>query len=319
MSYDIKNLPHNISNKYKQTINFNDSSSFGYMDKINLDNGLFCIRSDIVFKNTSCLDIIGRSKHLLFNFIIDGETTYETSQKNVSLQTSKDSTVIVADNNSIGRKIFKRKSHLKSVQIILDEKYLKNSVYSHDRILEYFQENDFVKCVKHKKIDTRSKINILDILNINFTNNFDKFHLQSKVFDILYTEFNELFLTKQTDSTNVNFSNYDIKALKQAKYILMENMKNPPSILELAKIIRLNEFKLKVGFKKFFNTTPYKFLFDYKMSLARKLLETGELNINEVSSKIGYKSASSFTTAFGKKFGVNPKDIKKHFLSQILQ
>ncbi len=88
-------------------------------------------------------------------------------------------------------------------------------------------------------------------------------------------------------------------------------MENPPSISELAKLVKLNEFKLKYGFKSFYNTTPYTLLFDYRMEKAKELLETSEYNINEISTIVGYKQSSNFTKAFCKKYGVLPKDIMK--------
>jgi len=51
----------------------------------------------------------------------------------------------------------------------------------------------------------------------------------------------------------------------------------------------------------------YSFLFDYKMEVARKLLETGSHNVNEVGLKVGYSTSSHFIAAFKKKYGITPK------------
>jgi len=65
--------------------------------------------------------------------------------------------------------------------------------------------------------------------------------------------------------------------------------------------------KLKEGFKQIYGTTVYGFLFDYKMELARKLLESGIHNVNEVGLKVGYSTASHFIAAFKKHYGTTPK------------
>jgi AraC-like DNA-binding protein len=39
-------------------------------------------------------------------------------------------------------------------------------------------------------------------------------------------------------------------------------------------------------------------LFDYKMDFARKLLDSGSYNVNEVGLKIGYSTGSHFIAAF---------------------
>ena len=65
--------------------------------------------------------------------------------------------------------------------------------------------------------------------------------------------------------------------------------------------------KLKEGFKQIYGTTVYGFLFDYKMELARKLLESRAHNVNEVGLKVGYSTASHFIAAFKKQYGITPK------------
>lgn len=49
-------------------------------------------------------------------------------------------------------------------------------------------------------------------------------------------------------------------------------------------------------------------MLDYKLEVARKLLDSGHFNVNEVGLKVGYSTASHFITAFKKKYGVTPKN-----------
>jgi len=87
----------------------------------------------------------------------------------------------------------------------------------------------------------------------------------------------------------------------------LKNMAEPPTLQELADEIGLNIKKLKQGFKQVYGDTVYGFLFDYKMEYARKLLDSGTYNVNEVGNRIGYSTASHFIAAFKKKFGTTPK------------
>jgi AraC-like DNA-binding protein len=43
------------------------------------------------------------------------------------------------------------------------------------------------------------------------------------------------------------------------------------------------------------------------MDYARKLLDSGTYNVNEVGLKIGYSTGSHFIAAFKKKFATTPK------------
>jgi len=94
---------------------------------------------------------------------------------------------------------------------------------------------------------------------------------------------------------------------KKAKEIIIANMAEPPGLQELADQVGLNLKKLKMGFKQIYGDTVYGFLFDHKMEYARKLLDTGSYNVNEVGLKIGYSTGSHFIAAFKKKFATTPK------------
>src|SRR5690554_8031136 len=100
--------------------------------------------------------------------------------------------------------------------------------------------------------------------------------------------------------------------IQQAKDILIKNIAEPPTLQENADEVGINIKKLKQGFKQVYDDTAYGFLFDYKMEYARKLLDSGTYNVNEVGSKNGYSTTSNVIAAFKKKFGATPK---KYLLS----
>jgi len=90
-------------------------------------------------------------------------------------------------------------------------------------------------------------------------------------------------------------------------------MTNPPSLIELSEEINLSLKKLKEGFKKIYGKPVYQFLIEYKMELAKKLLSVNDYNVNEVSIKLGYSTASHFITAFKNKYGLTPKKFKQNY------
>ena len=99
----------------------------------------------------------------------------------------------------------------------------------------------------------------------------------------------------------------NVLKIRQAKEIVLNNIAEPPSLQELADKVGLNLKKLKMGFKQIYGDTVYGFLFDYKMDYARKLLDSGSYNVNEVGLKIGYSTGSHFIAAFKKKYATTPK------------
>ena len=96
--------------------------------------------------------------------------------------------------------------------------------------------------------------------------------------------------------------------LNKIKGIISDNLDNERfGVSELADEIGLNIKKLKEGFKQIYGDSVFSFLFDYKMEVARKLLESGDNNVNEVGHKVGYSTSSHFIAAFKKKYGTTPK------------
>ncbi len=175
------------------------------------------------------------------------------------------------------------------------------------KLLKEFENS--MKILDYSNLSLKS-LNILqDILNPPFEGNLKRMFLEAKVLEILAIKFDEI--AKKQDVKKSNLSKDDIERIYFAKEILLKNMKNPPTIKELAKLTSTNDFKLKKGFKEIFGTTIFNLLYEERMSLAKDLIETKEFNIKEVSAKIGYKSQSHFSVAFNKKFGVNPSEIFK--------
>jgi AraC-like DNA-binding protein len=99
----------------------------------------------------------------------------------------------------------------------------------------------------------------------------------------------------------------NVMKIKKAKEIIIANMAEPPGLEELSEQVGLSLKKLKMGFKQIYGDTVYGFLFDYKMDYARRLLDSGSYNVNEVGLKIGYSTGSHFIAAFKKKFATTPK------------
>lgn len=138
------------------------------------------------------------------------------------------------------------------------------------------------------------------------TNTIRNLYYKAKAYELLSLYFNK---AAGPDVEQCPFLNDEENVLKirKAKDIVIANMAEPPSLQELSREIGLSLKKLKEGFKQIYGDSVFSFLFDYKMEYARKLLDTGEYNVNEVGLKVGYSTSSHFIAAFRKKFGTTPK------------
>lgn len=79
------------------------------------------------------------------------------------------------------------------------------------------------------------------------------------------------------------------------------------SIRSVARAAGSNEFKIKQGFRRVYNTTVFGYLRKVRMEEARRQFERGERNVASVAAAVGYSNPSHFARAFRRQFGVNPK------------
>ncbi|MDX2249014.1 MAG: AraC family transcriptional regulator [Bacteroidia bacterium] len=131
-------------------------------------------------------------------------------------------------------------------------------------------------------------------------------YYRGKIFEILSLYFSRED-EKSADNCPFLHDEQNVEKIRQAKKILLDRMSEPPALPELAREVGLNEYQLKVGFKNIYGNTVYKFLTDHRMDQARKMLDTGNFRVNEVSFHIGFTNPSHFIAAFRKKFGITPK------------
>ena len=68
----------------------------------------------------------------------------------------------------------------------------------------------------------------------------------------------------------------------------------------------LNEFKLKKGYKHFFNTTVFGYILHLRMQKAKALLSDPQMTISDVAQFVGYNNTGSFSYEFKKRFGHSP-------------
>ncbi len=218
-------------------------------------------------------------------------------------------------NSEKGKSFHKENSKMKNIIIFVKLNFLKNllndSVEIKD-IVKYLKNKNNSLLLKSTQTDIQTKLCAYAIYNSSWTTKLDTIFVESKVLEILSYELQGLLKEKKEENSNIIFDEYNKRALEKAKVILIKDLQNPPSISELSKLVNLNEFKLKYGFKKLFNITPYNFLLQHKLFKAKELLESGEMNVSEVALKIGYKQSHGFSNAFVKQFGIRPKELIKN-------
>ena len=99
---------------------------------------------------------------------------------------------------------------------------------------------------------------------------------------------------------------YDIPAIEFAKHLIEKDPTSHIHIPMLADRAGINEFKLKIGFKELFKTSPYQYRLHLCLEKAKELLDQTDDTIDQIDSKVGFDTYSGFSTAFKKAYSIAP-------------
>ncbi|MBW4085030.1 AraC family transcriptional regulator [Paenibacillus sp. S150] len=83
------------------------------------------------------------------------------------------------------------------------------------------------------------------------------------------------------------------------------------TLQQLAEMLQCNPVYFSNTYTRVFNISPIKHLQKMKMDTAMKLLNSSNLSIKNISSRLGYVSHSQFSSIFKKHFGCTPSQYRK--------
>lgn len=148
---------------------------------------------------------------------------------------------------------------------------------------------------------------IHEIKNCKHTGSLKKIYLEAKIKELFILQLESLKKPQNKSAVDEK----DFKKLLEAKKILESNFNNAPTLIELSRMISLNEFKLKKGFKACFATTIKSYVTQLRMEHAKNLFKNKSSNVGEVAYKCGYKDVSHFSAAFKSFYGFTPISFRK--------
>lgn len=278
-----------------------------------IDENIFLLKSDIQPNQNMQFNTSSVVNGLYLYFHLKGDLKYKSSLSKYEITHKNNFRTASILNNEKGVHNLQKDSNIKNLAIIIKKEFLEQNIpnITDNKIFKSLEDKNCALLLNQERTDSLTNILVKELYETKYQGSLERIFIHSKVLEILFIELNNIF-GKNTDSIKddkIIFDNYDIEAIKESKKILLDNIQNPPSIIELAKYVKLNEFKLKVGFKKLFKTTPYKLLYNHRMLIAKKLLETSDMNVTQIANEVGYKYVHNFSKVFLKKFNISPKKL----------
>lgn len=283
------------------------------MEEINIENDFIILK----FQNDSDQEVTYTRSvplgHIQFHFGLKGNANFKFNQGTYTMYLQEEKALLLYNtekelplNLTVAPKTW-----VVSVLVSIKKLHL---LFTNDAAYIPFltEENTDKKYYKEENISPSMAIVLSQMFHYNLNPSIKNLYYKGKGYELLSLYFNR---NEDPAAEQCPFliDEENVLKIKKAKEIVIQQMAEPPGLEELADTIGISLKKLKIGFKQIYGDTVYGFLFDYKMDVARKLLDSGSYNVNEVGLKIGYSTGSHFIAAFKKKYATTPK---KYLMSQ---
>ena len=157
--------------------------------------------------------------------------------------------------------------------------------------------------------DSRISEIVHSIRNCSFSGITRYIYLESKMLELFVLQM-EQANADNSRSQQTSWSAADRDKLYALRQFIENSYLEEFSLKELTYKFGLNEFKLKKGYKDFFDSTVFGHVHQLRMQKAKTLLKGKEMNVTEASFFVGYNNVSSFCTEFKKRFGYSPGRIR---------
>lgn len=275
-------------------------------ESLTLAEKFFCIRINNQSEKERLFNKDLDATYLQFHFCLRGEVEFIFNNGNYRLKISENRYLILYNpKKGLPLNINLKANSILITALISIERF--HNLFSQDghKIDFLSGENSTQKYYKEDDISNTMLFALNQMLLYRTSSITKDLYLKSKIYEI----FSLIFDNKHIDIDQCPFIMNDdqLKKIRLAKEIIINRYMDPPTLIDLSKEINLSLRKLKQGFKETYGRTVFKYLFEYKMELALKLLKDGENNVNEVSFKLGYSNASHFIYAFKNRFGITPR------------
>ncbi|MGN6342066.1 MAG: helix-turn-helix transcriptional regulator [Ginsengibacter sp.] len=263
-------------------------------------------RSDMAFGTD--LDVV----QLHFN--LRGNVFLNSDQFDKPLDFGHNQHNIVYSNGNAG---IIRNEHLNVSQFQIQftrDSFLKLSENANDTLKRFSEKilsgKPLILSEHHLPIDLSMQQAIDAILKCKYQQGLKKMFLLSKAIEILVLQA-EAFNCLQPRKKTIARTDFDKDRIHYAREYLIQHIDTPPSLSELARLAGLNEYKLKYGFKEIYKTTVFGYLAEKRLELARDYLSDPNKSITDIADLLGYSSIQHFSSAFKKKFGQSPREVRR--------
>ncbi|WP_432222953.1 helix-turn-helix domain-containing protein [Flavobacterium sp. TMP13] len=129
---------------------------------------------------------------------------------------------------------------------------------------------------------------------------------ETAVFDLLVTD------QEPENAKQIKSRQLDAVLLQRLYDYILHHLDEPlPPLKALSKLFSTNEYKLKDGFRYFFNTSIYQFYNEERLKRSHLMVTESSIPLKNIAYLNGFSDYSNFSKSFKKRFGYSPNELKR--------
>ncbi len=284
-----------------------ENNAQGSFDEVLIEDGFYVLKFQNEEETTVAYKRDINKRFIQFHFCLKGKGLFVFNQGNYTLNVTEENSLLLF-NTQVDLPLHLELSQSSSVvSVVMTLRKFHTLFTSEANYIPFLStDNQEKKYYAQEPFSPSIAVILSQIINYNLHPSIKALYVKGKIYELIALYFNK---SPNADIEQCPYlaDEENVKKIKKAKEIILANMAEPPTLPELAAEIGLSLKRLKEGFKQIYGDSVYSFLFDYKLDYAKRLLETGQYNVNEIGLKIGYSTASHFIAAFKKKYNTTPK------------
>ncbi len=278
----------------------------GYVQGVKLNAQMrMIIRNYVVYED---IVITGQSEDshehiLIFNF---RNVIRETDAYLQSNNAYESPSVQVTTQGLNGEMFIPRYVKHRSIIIAVDSSYVRDLIEARttSTVLQKIVDNEQVLLFEHLVSLSLLKI-IQEIISPDVPAVFATSFYRIKAEELICRLLIELVKREETPVQALNGT--DIKAIYLTRDALIQDLKCPPVIRDLAFSAGMSESKIRRIFKQVFGQSMFEYYQYFRMKEAARLLVDEKYSVAETGYLLGFTNMSHFTKVFEAQIGVKPK------------
>jgi AraC-like DNA-binding protein len=207
----------------------------------------------------------------------------------------------------------KARTNAKSINILLPGKWINENLNKYNELQVLPRFNALRNTLTHPEpFDAQNRILFDEVFQPKEGNPLHTMIVKNRIMLLLEHFLSKIYrkMQQETDVPPRKIKATDMSKLMEIESLLVSDFsKPPPTIVSLAARTGMSVSKLKSAFKRVYGTGIYEYFQKNRMQKARSMLLTGQYNVKEVGTQLGYTNLSNFSLAFRKEFGILPSQV----------